>query len=72
MIPTSLAELRFAIHKRLARLTANRSVAARGERTAARHLTRRGYRILGRNLRNRFGEIDILAEDPDRRTVVVV
>lgn len=44
----------------------------RGERLAARHLRRQGYRILGRNLRNRFGEIDVLAEAPDRRTIVVV
>ena len=46
--------------------------AARGERAAARHLRRQGYRVLGRNVRNRFGEVDILAEAPDRRTVVIV
>lgn len=43
-----------------------------GERLAARYLRRLGYRVLGRNLRNRFGEVDILAEAPDGRTIVVV
>lgn len=43
-----------------------------GERHACRHLRRAGYRVLGRNLRNRFGEVDILAEAPDRNTIVVV
>lgn len=47
-------------------------LAARGEWVAARHLQRRGYRIIGRNLRNRLGEIDLLAIAPDRRTVVIV
>ena len=44
----------------------------RGERVAVRFLKRSGYRILGRNLRSRLGEIDVLAESPDRRVVVVV
>ncbi len=46
--------------------------AARGEMLAARHLKQKGYRILATNLRNAAGEIDILAEAPDRRTIVVV
>lgn len=48
------------------------SIGDRGERLAARFLRRQGYRILGRKLRTRMGEVDILAEAPDRRTVVVV
>jgi putative endonuclease len=44
----------------------------RGERVAARHLKQHGYRVLGRNLRLAGGEIDILAEAPDRRTIVIV
>lgn len=32
-----------------------------GERLAAEHLIRRGYTILERNYRTRFGEIDIVA-----------
>ncbi len=35
-------------------------------------LKRKGYRLLARNLRNRFGEIDIVALAPDKRTVVIV
>lgn len=47
-------------------------VGREGERLAALLLRRRGYRLLGRNLRNRFGEIDLVALAPDRRTVVIV
>ncbi len=48
------------------------SVGRVGERLAAQHLKHQGYRILASNLRNRFGEIDILAVAPDQRTVVIV
>lgn len=34
-----------------------------GEDAAARHLSELGYRILARNLRFRFGELDIVAEE---------
>lgn len=44
----------------------------RGERIAAKHLKSLRYRILARNLRNRFGEVDLLAEAPDGRTIVIV
>lgn len=43
-----------------------------GEDVAARHLREKGFRLLGRNLRLSFGEVDILAEDPDGTTVVLV
>ncbi|MDQ6745987.1 MAG: YraN family protein [Actinomycetota bacterium] len=39
-----------------------------GERLAAEHLQRRGYRILERNYRTRWGELDIIALD--RQTIV--
>jgi putative endonuclease len=35
-----------------------------GERIAERHLQRRGYEILQRNYRTRYGEIDLIAVDP--------
>ena len=35
-----------------------------GEDIACRILKDKGYRILGRNIAERFGEIDILARDP--------
>lgn len=35
------------------------------EQLAAEHLIQRGYRILERNFRNRYGEIDIIAKDGD-------
>ena len=65
MLRTLLTSLR----KRLDR---SRSTGAKGESLAARHLSRAGYRILGRNLPLRFTEVDILAEAPDRATIVVV
>jgi putative endonuclease len=36
-----------------------------GERIAERHLERRGYRIVERNFRTRYGEIDLIAVAPD-------
>ena len=48
------------------------STGARGESVAAKYLSRQRYRVLGRNIRNQLGEIDILAQAPDGRTIVVV
>jgi len=50
----------------------DRSTGAQGERAAAKYLKQHKYRILARNLRSRMGEIDILAQAPDRHTIVVV
>ena len=47
-------------------------IGRRGEAVAARHLRRRGLRILGRNLRARSGEIDIAALDGDTLVFVEV
>ncbi len=60
---------------RLATPTADelaKRVGRRGERIAAVHLKRAGYRILGRNLLLTFGEADILALAPDGLTIVLV
>ncbi len=43
-----------------------------GERAAIRYLKRHGYRILNRQYRNRFGEIDIIALDGTRIVFVEV
>ena len=40
-----------------------RDVGQRGEQVAADHLVRRGFWILQRNYRTRWGEIDIIAFD---------
>jgi putative endonuclease len=41
-------------------------LGARGERLAAEHLERRGLRVLERNYRTRFGELDLVAFDGAR------
>ena len=64
-MPTPLARLRPWLKR-------TRSTGRRGERAAARFLKTQGYRICGRNLRNRFGEIDLLAQTPDQKTMVIV
>ena len=51
-LPGAVALLRGRIAK--SRNLAN-STGGRGEKVAAKHLKKLGYRILGRNLRNRFG-----------------
>lgn len=67
-----------ALRDRLLSLLVRRARSAsdawglRGEDAAARLLKSRGYRVLGRSLRLHAGEIDILAEDPDGKTIVVV
>lgn len=48
------------------------SLGARGEHATAKMLKLKGYRVLAKNLRNRFGEIDIVALAPDKHTVVIV
>lgn len=44
----------------------------RSERAAAKYLRKKGYRILAANAFERVGELDLLALDPDRATLVVV
>ena len=51
---------------------AARPLGERAERAAARHLRRHGYRILGRNVGSRLGEIDLLAEEKATRVIAIV
>ncbi|HET6202297.1 MAG TPA: YraN family protein [Planctomycetota bacterium] len=44
----------------------------RGEEAAARALEAKGWRILGRNLRTRLGEVDLLAFDGETLVAVEV
>ncbi len=56
-----------------ARLPARLAAAGdRGEQAAARYLQRQGYHILARNLATRLGEIDLVCQAPDGRTLVIV
>jgi len=43
-----------------------------GEELAARHLQRRGWRILHRRLKTRFGEVDLVARDGPQTVCVEV
>ena len=47
-------------------------LGAMGEPLAVDHLTRMGLRILHRNWRCRYGELDLIAVDPATDTVVFV
>jgi putative endonuclease len=50
----------------------NRGTGALGEELAANFLVSRGYRILERNFRCKGGEVDIVARDPQDRSLVFV
>jgi putative endonuclease len=50
----------------------SKAAGRRGEALAAAHLERLGYRILARNHRTRFGELDLVATTEDERTLVFV
>ena len=40
----------------------NRKTGNKGERAAAEMLAQKGYEILGRNYRNKWGEVDIICK----------
>ncbi|OBI87351.1 YraN family protein [Mycobacterium asiaticum] len=47
-------------------------LGALGEQLAVDHLTRLGLRVLARNWRCRYGELDVIATDPTTGTVIFV
>ena len=47
-------------------------IGGSGEDIAAEYLEEKGYKIINRNLKVRYGEIDILAEDNDMIVLVEV
>jgi putative endonuclease len=47
-------------------------IGAHGEQLAVEHLESCGLKVLARNWRCRHGELDVIAADADRRTVVFV
>jgi putative endonuclease len=47
-------------------------IGALGEQLAVDHLTSLGLRVLARNWRCRYGELDVVAVEPQTRTVVFV
>jgi Holliday junction resolvase-like predicted endonuclease len=51
--------------------TQRKSVGSTGEETACGYLVNNGYKILERNYRTKFGEIDIVAKSPDKTLVFV-
>lgn len=51
--------------------TLKMSLGKEGEEFACEYLTRKGYKILERNFRKPWGELDIVARAPDRTLVFV-
>jgi len=49
-----------------------KELGAKGEDVAIRYLKKRGYRIVERNYRVKFGEIDIIAEQGDNLVFIEV
>jgi putative endonuclease len=47
-----------------------RELGRRGEELAAQHFARLGYRVLARNHRTRWGELDLILADEAERTIV--
>jgi putative endonuclease len=47
-----------------------KELGRRGEELAAEHFARLGYRVLARNHRTRFGELDLILADEGETTIV--
>ena len=50
----------------------NRFFGNRGERAAVKYLKKHGFRIIVRNYRNRYGEIDVIALEEDTLVFIEV
>jgi putative endonuclease len=50
--------------------TRTKDLGRRGEELAAEHFERLGYRVLARNHRTRWGELDLVLADPAEETIV--
>jgi putative endonuclease len=50
--------------------TRTKHLGRRGEELAAEHFERLGYRVLARNHRTRWGELDLVLADPSEQTIV--
>jgi putative endonuclease len=65
--------IRHAMPHTVARaMTSDRTkeLGRRGEELAAEHFSRLGYRVLARNHRTRFGELDLILADEGDATIV--
>lgn len=49
----------------------NRGTGDIGEEIACGYLVENGYKIIGRNVMEKFGEIDIIAKSPDKTLVFI-
>ena len=47
-----------------------KELGRRGEQLAAEHFTRLGYRVLARNHRTRWGELDLVLADETESTII--
>jgi putative endonuclease len=70
----SAADIRVGALPQCGRMTmlTRAEIGALGEQLASDHLTGLGLRILTRNWRCRYGELDVIAVDPTTNTVVFV
>ena len=64
--------VRLALHSHRMTTWTRAEIGALGEQLAVEHLASRGLRVLDRNWRCRYGELDVIASDDATRTAVFV
>jgi len=52
-------------------MTRKSEIGKKGEDFAANYLTKNGYKVIARNFREKWGELDIIAKAPDKTLVFV-